>query len=95
MFLYIVPLKQGLKPSQLIFPVPTTFVFIHSSIKTRIETIATILDVVQILGFLYIVPLKQGLKPRKIPFFTLFLPIVFIHSSIKTRIETTGNILLT
>ena len=37
-FLYIDPLKQGLKPEQTIEPIDKMTVFIHRSIKTRIET---------------------------------------------------------
>ncbi len=37
-FLYIVPLKQGLKQANFYFLQPLPNVFIHSSIKTRIET---------------------------------------------------------
>jgi len=63
MFLYIVPLKQGLKPSSDIFPGRCNYVFIHSSIKTRIET-ETCRKIIRHSRklFLYIVPLKQGLK---------------------------------
>ena len=39
-FLYIDPLKQGLKPSvKLLFNCFNGSVFIHRSIKTRIETL--------------------------------------------------------
>ena len=41
---------------------PTLQVFIHSSIKTRIETVATSGMQYEYNMFLYIVPLKQGLK---------------------------------
>ncbi len=37
-------------------------VFIHSSIKTRIETLLYSVWFFQAERFLYIVPLKQGLK---------------------------------
>ncbi len=37
-FLYIVPLKQGLKLYKSNKVIGDLFVFIHSSIKTRIET---------------------------------------------------------
>ena len=62
MFLYIVPLKQGLKHNRGVcyrFPIP---VFIHSSIKTRIETLKNYKEIEDGEVFLYIVPLKQGLK---------------------------------
>jgi len=38
-------------------------VFIHSSIKTRIETLPDRIISSEAYRFLYIVPLKQGLKP--------------------------------
>jgi len=38
-------------------------VFIHRSIKTRIETYRKGLNGARVLWFLYIDPLKQGLKP--------------------------------
>ena len=38
-------------------------VFIHRSIKTRIETIDSGYPIVNANEFLYIDPLKQGLKP--------------------------------
>ena len=63
MFLYIVPLKQGLKLKKNIFIFPANFVFIHSSIKTRIETALFPQNIPLSGQFLYIVPLKQGLKP--------------------------------
>jgi len=62
-------------------------VFIHSSIKTRIETVRVEEIPISVPLFLYIVPLKQGLKQIHIPLFFLYI-FVFIHSSIKTRIET-------
>ncbi len=43
----------------------TFFVFIHRSIKTRIETIPLEFSQTGIETFLYIDPLKQGLKPEK------------------------------
>ncbi len=62
-------------------------VFIHRSIKTRIETRMGRLMADSNNKFLYIDPLKQGLKhiygQGVIPERT-----VFIHRSIKTRIET-------
>jgi len=63
LFLYIVPLKQGLKLTSVRFFPVSEEVFIHSSIKTRIETLSD---------------------------FNCFFcsHLVFIHSSIKTRIET-------
>ncbi len=72
MFLYIDPLKQGLKLKD-IKPWYKLIkgVFIHRSIKTRIET--NIQDAWEVLKarFLYIDPLKQGLKLNNqlFPFF--------------------------
>ena len=86
-FLYIVPLKQGLKQKLDKVIRENVPVFIHSSIKTRIETPIQNNYKDKNDMFLYIVPLKQGLKHA-------FLDsgsnpdTVFIHSSIKTRIET-------
>ena len=89
MFLYIDPLKQGLK--LIVYPIRilVAYVFIHRSIKTRIETgYEDILKNVTI-PFLYIDPLKQGLK-LTIKDYPVSLGRVFIHRSIKTRIETQG-----
>ncbi len=62
MFLYIDPLKQGLKRFWCIFLWARKFVFIHRSIKTRIETRNNQRDIQRQSLFLYIDPLKQGLK---------------------------------
>jgi len=61
-FLYIDPLKQGLKLAERSNTPFCLAVFIHRSIKTRIETLSQILIPEQDLMFLYIDPLKQGLK---------------------------------
>jgi len=61
-FLYIDPLKQGLKPAIQDFSPISRNVFIHRSIKTRIETCPPNDTNHQTLLFLYIDPLKQGLK---------------------------------
>ena len=61
-FLYIDPLKQGLKPSVMGVKSVAEQVFIHRSIKTRIETCELTSDINIQDGFLYIDPLKQGLK---------------------------------
>ena len=87
MFLYIVPLKQGLKLISSISFVSNIIVFIHSSIKTRIETIIPKLFIFGLNWFLYIVPLKQGLKlisvcPTYRPKF-LFLYIVPLKQGLK------------
>jgi len=65
MFLYIDPLKQGLKLIISALKEMGIRVFIHRSIKTRIET--TIVETFSQIPskFLYIDPLKQGLKPEK------------------------------
>ena len=86
-FLYIVPLKQGLKPSYRKCIYIKSNVFIHSSIKTRIETRRGRQLVRLLSWFLYIVPLKQGLK-LNLREKQGNIALVFIHSSIKTRIET-------
>ena len=62
MFLYIVPLKQGLKRILRRNNGNNKSVFIHSSIKTRIETDLEEYSQNNETEFLYIVPLKQGLK---------------------------------
>ncbi len=67
LFLYIVPLKQGLKLSSAKEELKSRQVFIHSSIKTRIETGRPQKRAPRRARFLYIVPLKQGLK-LNIPF---------------------------
>jgi len=63
-FLYIDPLKQGLKHYiEREETIAEAKVFIHRSIKTRIETADFLKKLEPILMFLYIDPLKQGLKP--------------------------------
>ena len=62
MFLYIDPLKQGLKQISPYRIVRSGSVFIHRSIKTRIETRAIDQKSYKSAWFLYIDPLKQGLK---------------------------------
>ena len=62
MFLYIDPLKQGLKRKVIGDFQTLPKVFIHGSIKTRIETDNSLHNLLCILLFLYIDPLKQGLK---------------------------------
>ena len=82
------PLKQGLKPTY----VEAVYwklnrVFIHESIKTRVET-ASLLDVYREAGLsLSMNPLKQGLKRQSLRQCRV-RPAVFIHESIKTRVET-------
>jgi len=65
MFLYIDPLKQGLKQQYQDIQSALKEVFIHRSIKTRIETSSSICLVWVIILFLYIDPLKQGLKQER------------------------------
>ena len=65
MFLYIVPLKQGLKQRLGRSLEKFRTVFIHSSIKTRIETLYSNSEPNISMLFLYIVPLKQGLKLKR------------------------------
>jgi len=64
MFLYIDPIKQGLKLQAIKKDCQKVQVFIHRSIKTRIETLLPWAIYKQKEVFLYIDPLKQGLKPR-------------------------------
>jgi len=65
-FLYIDPLKQGLKLLLQILYRAFIAVFIHRSIKTRIETHRISQNNATDSGFLYIDPLKQGLKHQGI-----------------------------
>ena len=62
MFLYIDPLKQGLKLFKSGANKWDFQVFIHRSIKTRIETAFRLVEYEDYKVFLYIDPLKQGLK---------------------------------
>ena len=64
-----------------------TIVFIHESIKTRVETQKNKLLYIGIIESLSMNPLKQGLKPNKAKSPSPPIP-VFIHESIKTRVET-------
>ncbi len=79
-FLYIVPLKQGLKQKIInILWIACGIVFIHSSIKTRIETESFRPFLASESGFLYIVPLKQGLKLSQfIQFISNNIPFLYI-----------------
>ena len=86
-FLYIDPLKQGLKHRNSIWLVLAQIVFIHRSIKTRIETRGVEPQSLSDILFLYIDPLKQGLKLKRRDTYNMSVG-VFIHRSIKTRIET-------
>ena len=63
-FLYIDPLKQGLKLKYGSMFIAIVIVFIHRSIKTRIETSLKFAFLRGQIWFLYIDPLKQGLKQQ-------------------------------
>ena len=85
-FLYIVPLKQGLKLIIATVAMIETKVFIHSSIKTRIETILSTWALFLSSLFLYIVPLKQGLKRMAVlssRVYKVFLYIVPLKQGLK------------
>ena len=90
-FLYIDPLKQGLKLHFLLIWFNIEIVFIHRSIKTRIET--------PLFAFFTSRPdrvfIHRSIKTRIETIFRQCLKIsnyrVFIHRSIKTRIETSKN----
>jgi len=87
-FLYIDPIKQGLKHQSIGNHLQRITVFIHRSNKTRIET--GTLDTSQIGGINVFI--HRSNKTRIETFFTVneetFSFIVFIHRSNKTRIET-------
>jgi len=89
-FLSYYPLKQGLKHIS-IEGLSTPFsIFILLSIKTRIETYASIECVNHKQKFLSYYPLKQGLKQKQEKQDYINRQI-FILLSIKTRIETAQN----
>ena len=81
------PLKQGLKLRKTIHAAQNSAVFIHESIKTRVETRSRQTRQGGILMSLSMNPLKQGLK-RRIHQAIFRQLSVFIHESIKTRVET-------
>ena len=64
-------------------------VFIHRSIKTRIETTRAETERNTVSSFLYIDPLKQGLKPSDMnatcKFFNLFLYIDPLKQGLKLQ----------
>ena len=81
------PLKQGLKRHDIYDILANRSVFIHESIKTRVETQDYLPAAHSVSLSLSMNPLKQGLKP----FCTIVIKsnfAVFIHESIKTRVET-------
>ena len=81
------PLKQGLKPLYIALGQASAIVFIHESIKTRVETSACHQKRWQCKMSLSMNPLKQGLKQSS-PVNVHEREMVFIHESIKTRVET-------
>ncbi len=66
MFLYIDPIKQGLKRGLEDWTKQVDTVFIHRSNKTRIETSDDFYDKMAENWFLYIDPIKQGLKHERV-----------------------------
>ncbi len=62
------PLKQGLKPMVSSVLRVVSFVFIHESIKTRVETIPLSLPSMAQKVSLSMNPLKQGLKLESVKF---------------------------
>ena len=87
-FLYIDPIKQGLKLIDYLQLIKSNNVFIHRSNKTRIETRYHRVRCSNRSRFLYIDPIKQGLKLGFYPSISILQLPVFIHRSNKTRIET-------
>jgi len=88
MFLYIDPLKQGLKHiiNNCLSLVIILFLYIDP-LKQGLKQTFFSNSFHTHLRFLYIDPLKQGLKqPDVIP--QVLNDLVFIHRSNKTRIET-------
>ncbi len=63
-------------------------VFIHESIKTRVETGRLAMTSMTSAGSLSMNPLKQGLKLGTTGHKPVCRDYVFIHESIKTRVET-------
>ena len=84
------PLKQGLKQVKQAQSAPIFLVFIHESIKTRVETACPKRQPLCRHWSLSMNPLKQGLKLDGIAFKSQAVQ-VFIHESIKTRVETTNG----
>ena len=84
--LYIVPLKQGLKRGGGLCLPPPQNSFIHSSIKTRIETRHPNLGWIYELCFIHS-SIKTRIETERNQYCTKYAS-GFIHSSIKTRIET-------
>jgi len=60
---------------------------LHTSNKTRIETISAVMVLLGLVCVLYIHPIKQGLKPFKL-LVLIHLHFCSLHTSNKTRIET-------
>ena len=87
MFLYIDPLKQGLKRFNIIIASSYLLFLYIDPLKQGLKLIIFVSGSASAIVFLYIDPLKQGLKPCT-PSFSSQRTTVFIHRSIKTRIET-------
>ncbi len=60
------PLKQGLKHAVLTAAIEEGMVFIHESIKTRVETLENLSLNLLNMKSLSMNPLKQGLKPYQV-----------------------------
>jgi len=88
--LYIHPIKQGLKLYFNFFFDIFYVCSLHTSNKTRIETLVLMHRNRIRLHVLYIHPIKQGLK-RNAPYFTSYYQVCSLHTSNKTRIETLAN----
>jgi len=88
LFLYIDPLKQGLKQPDGTKRLVPVLVFIHRSIKTRIETAPLAeVTVTPVKVFIHR-SIKTRIETTKEIKLVALANIVFIHRSIKTRIET-------
>jgi len=63
--LYIHPIKQGLKPVIYYYLPHIRYCSLHTSNKTRIETVDSTAASIATIIVLYIHPIKQGLKLRQ------------------------------
>ncbi len=91
LFLYIVPLKQGLKREGVYMITPKQGMFLYIvPLKQGLKLSEKDELAINTILFLYIVPLKQGLKLCDTATYRASI-WVFIHSSIKTRIETSSS----
>jgi len=91
-FLYIDPLKQGLKRFPYIRVCHWRSVFIHRSIKTRIETGDFLKKLEPILTVFIHRSIKTRIETCSFFFSSSNKTYVFIHRSIKTRIETSREV---